>query len=809
MTSRLCAVCGKTYVNEGSLRKHIAVHPEASGMSTPLRRWPMFFESIISGNEREVAMTTKTATDVVAVAMRRETNTSRSFSCRPRTASERILLFLLLAVCTLCAILVILLCQQKSPPLLRVFDCIKDTESCQNTSCSHVCLTETCVQAAATLLKNMDPLVSPCEDFYQFACGKWAQHHELPSDRSYYDTFSLMKDELKAKLRELLEDPASEEDSNATISAKNLYVSCMNERAIEELKEQPLLNLLEELGGWPVISSNWSEESFDWVLQIARLRQYNNDILLGQWVAPDGKNSSLNIIQLDQADLGLPSKEYYIQGTQQLEAYGRFMVDIAQLLGATPEQAENDMREVLEFETILANFTIPSEERRNYTAIYLKMTLAELQEKIPLVNWTLYFSIAMPLELTDDEEVVVYAVPYLLSMSDLVTNTSKRTVANYILWRFVYNRVSNLDKRFLAKQQEYYSALYGTQAISPRWKTCTVYVNKNMGMAVGSLFVKRHFNEKSKETAEEMIKDIKTAFLELLDEVDWMDGETREAARQKAVLMSEKIGFPEYLMDPQTLDEEFEGIEFKPDTYFENVLLNLKHYSRKEQLKLRTPVDRMQWVTSPAVVNAFYTRSKNFITFPAGILQPPLYHQNYIRSLNYGGIGVVIGHEITHGFDDKGRQFDHFGNLKQWWHSDALQRFQTKADCMINQYGDYIMTDIDMKVNGINTQGENIADNGGVKQAFRAYRSWVTRNGEEPLLPGLNLTHEQLFFLNYAQIWCGVMRPEAAVNIIRTGAHSPGRFRVIGALSNSKDFIEAYNCPLGSPMNPEHKCEVW
>ncbi|GFX17353.1 neprilysin-4 [Trichonephila clavipes] len=240
----------------------------------------------------------------------------------------------------------------------------------------------------------------------------------------------------------------------------------------------------------------------------------------------------------------------------------------------------------------------------------------------------------------------------------LLDNFCAKTVANYILWRFVYNRVSNLDKRFLAKQQEYYSALYGTQAISPRWKTCTVYVNKNMGMAVGSLFVKRHFNEKSKETAEEMIKDIKTAFLELLDEVDWMDKETREAARQKAVLMSEKIGFPEYLMDPQALDEEFEGIEFKPDTYFENVLLNLKHYSRKEQLKLRTPVDRMQWVTSPAVVNAFYTRSKNFITFPAGILQPPLYHQNYIRSLNYGGIGVVIGHEITHGFDDKDTKTD-------------------------------------------------------------------------------------------------------------------------------------------------------
>ncbi|XP_054714705.1 neprilysin-4-like isoform X2 [Uloborus diversus] len=755
-------------------------------------------------------MTTRALTaDTEDVAMRcRETSTAP----RPRVCGrwERVLVCLLVAVSALCAVLMVLLCRQNNGSLQRVYECIRDIESCHNASCSHVCLTETCVQAAAALLKNMDTAAPPCEDFYQFACGRWPQHHELPGDRSYYDTFSLMKDELKSMIRVLLEEPIAEEDSNATISAKNLYASCMNERAIEQLRERPLVQLLDELGGWPVTNPNWTEESFDWVEQVARLRQYSNDILIGQWVGPDGKNSSVHIIQLDQADLGLPSREYYMQGTQQLDAYGQFMVDIARLLGAPQEVAEQDMRDVLEFEMQLANLTIPSEERRNYSAIYLKIPLSELQLKIPLVNWTLYFNISLPIEITDEEEIVVYAVSYLNAMSELVINTPKRSVSNYILWRFVYNRVSNLDKRFLSRQQEFYASLYGTQSIPPRWKTCAVFANKNMGMAVGAMFVRKHFNEKSKETAEEMISDIKTAFLELLDEVDWMDPDTREAARQKALMMSEKIGFPEYIIDPVELDKDYEGLEFQPDTYFDNVLLNLRNYATREQMKLRTPVDRAQWVTSPAVVNAFYTRSKNFITFPAGILQPPLYHQNYIRSLNYGGIGVVIGHEITHGFDDKGRQFDHHGNLKQWWNTQSLQRFQSKADCMINQYGDYIMTDIDMKINGINTQGENIADNGGVKQAFRAYRSWVSRRGvEEPLLPGLNLTHEQLFFLNYAQIWCGTMRPEAAVNIIRTGAHSPGRFRVIGALSNSKDFIEAYGCPPGSPMNPQTKCEVW
>ncbi|RWS01467.1 membrane metallo-endopeptidase-like 1, partial [Dinothrombium tinctorium] len=264
--------------------------------------------------------------------------------------------------------------------------------------------------------------------------------------------------------------------------------------------------------------------------------------------------------------------------------------------------------------------------------------------------------------------------------------------------------------------------------------------------------------------------------------------------------MGQKIGFPQYILDPNELDSEYEGIEIHPDKYFENVISILQQSALKDQWKLRNPVDKTQWVTSPAVVNAFYTRSKNVISFPAGILQPPLYHPNYPRSLNYGGIGVVIGHEITHGFDDKGRQFDQFGNLKQWWNKESLDKFQIKSECMIRQYNNYVMEDIGMNVNGVNTQGENIADNGGIKQAFRAYLKWESRHGSESYLPGVNLTHYQLFFLNYAQIWCGLMRPEALINAIRT---------VIGTLSNFNEFAKAYNCPVGSRMNPRKKCEVW
>ncbi|XP_077533139.1 neprilysin-1-like isoform X2 [Haemaphysalis longicornis] len=732
-----------------------------------------------------------------------------------RTPLERILLVLLVVMTSVCAIMLILLARPPSTiqrvPLNDDWILANSTavrRDCSGEECRSVCITEACVKAAATILGNMDPSADPCTDFYDFACGRWKQHHVLPPDRPHSDTFAVMKDELKVLLKELLESPVDGSDSNATINAKNLYASCLNETVIEARREKPLLELLDSLGSWPVISPNWTEEEFDWLNLTAVMRRHNNDILFGQWVSADSKNSTVNIIHLDQAEIGLPSRDYYIRGTQQVEAYFRFMVAIAQLLGANRSLAMRDMEDVISLEARLINLTVPNEQRRNFTAMYNKWTVEELQTKIPLINWTHYFKVVMPMEIPASEEVVIFAPTYIKQMSEMLQKVPKRVIANYILWRFVSHRVGSLDKRFVDKQQEYFNAIYGTQSKPARWKTCALLVNKQMGMAVGALFVRRHFNDQSKKKAEEMINDIKAAFLEMLLNVDWMDNDTRKVAREKAELMTQKIGYPEYISNPAELDKEYE-VEFKRDTYFENIVKNLRHTALKMEMKLRNGVDKNEWITYPAVVNAFYTRSKNFISFPAGVLQPPLYHQNYPKSVNYGGIGVVIGHEITHGFDDKGRQFDQHGNLKQWWKPEALNLFHSKAQCMIDQYSRYVLPEVNMNVNGVNTQGENIADNGGIKQAFNAYKRSVERYGPEPQLPGLNLTHDQLFFLTYAQIWCGTTRPEHALTTIRTGNHSPGRFRVIGVVSNSAHFAEAYKCQPGSPMNPHKKCVVW
>ncbi|KAL3227885.1 hypothetical protein MRX96_003836 [Rhipicephalus microplus] len=288
-----------------------------------------------------------------------------------------------------------------------------------------------------------------------------------------------------------------------------------------------------------------------------------------------------------------------------------------------------------------------------------------------------------------------------------------------------------------------------------------------------------------------------------------MDTETRKVAEEKANAMNERIGYPELLTNPYELSKEYDSLVVHEDLYLDNVFNILQFEATRNQLKLRQPVNKEKWTTEPAVVNAFYNPNKNDIVFPAGILQPLFYSHHFPKSLNYGGIGVVIGHEITHGFDDKGRQFDKDGNLKPWWNNKTVQTFRERAQCMVDQYSSYVLEDVNLNINGKMTQGENIADNGGLKQAYRAYKKWVKQHGEEPLLPGINLTHDQLFFLNYAQIWCGSMRPEEALNKIRTSVHCPGPIRVLGPLSNSYDFSRAYNCANMSRMNPAKKCSVW
>lgn len=680
-----------------------------------------------------------------------------------------------------------------------------------------VCLTPGCAVASSRLIRSIDDGIDPCDDFFEYACGRWVKRHPIPDDLSSIDTFTVLRDEVVNILKDLLETSISSTDAVAIQKAKLLYRSCMNESLIEERSITEIENVIKGvLGGWPVRNASWDPNSFNLVPLLVALRRYNTQPIVSIMVRIDSKNSTRNIITLDTPGFGMPGRKYYLKSRNdtKLKAYEKLAVEMAIQMGADPKQAQKDMGDIVDLEINLANISTPSEERRDNEKLYNKMTLKELSENFKGFDWISYITQIMnipnkSIHINDTEEVIIRDTAYFTNLMK-VLSTDKRILANYAIWIFIKRVGIYLPERFRLLIQEYDKVITGTASARPRWRTCTYFTNEQLGNAVGRMFVQQNFDDEAKSQMIEMIRNLQDSFSEILRELEWMDTDTRFVARQKAEEMRDMIGYPDKILNDTELNEEYKQIDFDPDNFLGNVFVSMKGDSIDNLKKLRETVDKDRWITQPAVVNAFYSAVRNSITFPAGILQLPFYDKHQPASMNYGAIGVVIGHELTHGFDDRGRQFDKEGNLRQWWSTEVIDRFEEKASCIENQYSNYLVPEANMKINGRNTMGENIADNGGLKQSFRAYKNWIGKRGyEEPLLPGLNFTHEQLFFLGFAQVWCGNMRPQYAHNRILTGVHSPGRFRVIGTLHNSEEFSKAFNCPLGSYMNPQKKCAVW
>ncbi|XP_064816634.1 neprilysin-like [Oncorhynchus masou masou] len=410
----------------------------------------------------------------------------------------------------------------------------------------------------------------------------------------------------------------------------------------------------------------------------------------------------------------------------------------------------------------------------------------------------------------DTENVINYAPNYFRRLNPILAKYTKRVLQNYMVWRFVMNMVVGLSRQYRDTRKAFRKALYGATSEAAVWRQCVIYVNNNMDNAVGRLYVEESFSGESKELMEEMISVIREVFISNLDHLRWMDVETKKAAEEKAQAIRERIGYSDDIKNDTYLNNEYKNLSYSAEEYFENILQNLDFVQKKRLRKLRVKVNKEEWVTGAAVVNAFYSSSKNQIVFPAGILQPPFFGKGQTKSLNFGGIGMVIGHEITHGFDDNGRNYDKDGDLKDWWTPSSTQNFVNLSKCIVDQYGSFSWDLANgLNLNGKNTLGENIADNGGIRQSYQAYLNYVEKNGNEPLLPGINLNHQQLFFVNFAQVWCGTHRPEQAVNSIKVDVHSPGKFRVLGSLQNFPEFAKAFNCPKNSYMVPGQTCQVW
>ncbi|NXT75702.1 NEP protein, partial [Zapornia atra] len=695
-----------------------------------------------------------------------------------------------------------------------------------------VCKTPDCIKSAARILENMDTTAEPCNDFYQYACGGWLKRNIIPETSSRYSNFDILRDELEVVLKDVLDTPSSN-DITAVQKAKTLYRSCINETTIDSRGGKPLISLLPNVSDWPVATTNWeSSYGTTWTAEaaIAQLNsRYGKKVLINFFVGTDDKNSTAHIIHIDQPGLGLPSRDYYeCTGAykEACSAYVDFMISVAKLIlqerNVTFKESEisEQMTRVMDLEKEIANATAKSEDRNDPLLLYNKMTLAQLQNNFSLeidskvFNWSKFINDIMStvqINVENTEHVIVYDPEYLIKLKSILNKYTPRDLQNYMTWRFVMDLVNSLSRNYKDTRNAFRKALYGTTSETAVWRRCANYVNGNMENAVGRLYVEEAFAGESKHVVEEMIADIRDVFIKTLDELTWMDEETKKKAEQKATAIRERIGYPdEIVTDDNKLNSEYEELNYREEEYFENIIQNLVFTQKKRLKKLREKVDKEEWISGAAVVNAFYSASRNQIVFPAGILQPPFFSASQPKSLNYGGIGMVIGHEITHGFDDNGRNFNENGDLIDWWTEESARNFKELSQCIVYQYGNFSW-DLagGQHLSGINTLGENIADNGGVRQAYKAYKNFVKKHGKEKLLPGLDMNHNQLFFLNFAQVWCGTYRPEYAVNSIKTDVHSPGKFRVIGSLQNSPEFSEAFSCSKSNYMDPAKKCRVW
>ncbi|XP_064461108.1 endothelin-converting enzyme homolog isoform X2 [Ornithodoros turicata] len=684
---------------------------------------------------------------------------------------------------------------------------------------SEYCVTPACVTVASSILNAIDLEADPCEDFYQYSCGGWIKSNPLPDGKSIWGTFGKLWQENQLVMKNVLEDEKTDTKSEAERKARIYYHSCLDKNdTIEALGSQPIINVLNIVGGWN-ISGNYSMD--DWDLEHAlRLihNVYSRSGLFSWAVGEDERNSSRHILQVDQGGLLLPSRDYYLNKSADdkvLTAYHLYMTTVGVLLGGDEASVKSQMEGVIEFEKALAKITIPAEERRDDEQLYHKMTIEQLQGIAPFINWTRYFDIAFSQinkTISSKQEVVVYAPEYMSNMSSLVreymsTENGKVVICNYLGWSLVHSMVSYLSEPFREASKVLRKALMGSDGSDTTWRYCVTDTNTVIGFALGAMFVREVFDGDSKPLAQNMIQEVKDAFKNNLPLLKWMDPETRELAKEKADAINNMIGFPDFITNPKKLDEKYKGLEFMENEYFENNIRVSQFLLRKNMLRLYRPTNKTEWEMTPTTVNAYYTPTKNQIVFPAGILQAPFYDPNYPKSLNFGAMGVVMGHELTHAFDDQGREYDKTGNLHQWWKNATIQSFQSRAQCFVDQYSNYSINNENL--NGKQTLGENIADNGGLKAAFHAFEDWLQAHPDELPLPGVNLTHKQLFYVGFAQVWCSTETPEAIHLQILSDPHSPAKYRVVGTVSNSDEFAREFRCRKSRPMNPKKKCEVW
>ena len=643
---------------------------------------------------------------------------------------------------------------------------------------------------------GFDTSLKPGENFFGYVNGTWIKHNPIPAEYSRWGSFPKLRDDNLIALREILEQLTKETGSLDPDRKKlrDFYASAMDEARLEKEGARPLVGELERIGK--------IKGRDELLAELAHLRATGTPVLFAFFVSQDEKQSDRYAAHLRQGGLGLPEREYYLGSTDDSKRiraeYRNHVAKMLTLLGDSPEAAAKGADAVLSIETRLAEASRTPVQLRDREAQYNKKALSELALLTPELSWENYLK---TIDVTGVSEIIVGQPEFFQRVNELLGSVSLEDWKTYLRWHLVHSKAPYLSGAFEGENFRFYSeVLRGVKQMQPRWKRAITTIDAQMGEALGRLYVEKYFLPASKKRMDELVKNLMAAYRERIVSRDWMGEETKKQALTKLATVMPKIGYPDQWRD-------YSGLEILPASYVQNVIRAQEFESRYDLTKLGKPVDRAEWHMTPPTVNAYYNSSLNEIVFPAGILQPPFFNPKADDAVNYGGIGAVIGHEISHGFDDQGSRSDAQGNLKNWWTEEDRARFNARTDKLAKQYDACVAVD-DLRVNGRLTLGENIADLGGVAIAYAAYQKSLAGK-PAPVIDGF--TGPQRFFIGYAQVWRGSIRDADQRLLLRTDPHSPMQFRTMVPLSNIQAFYDAFDVKLGDTMyrQPEDRVEVW